>query len=144
MNSNIGYYVSSLPQILAFRNRLSSLTLVDGCVDGGEKATHRGVDWAAVREHAAAALLQLSHHNIRFKTQALQAGALEPLAALQESGTQRAKDKAATLLNILKQSPSEDQYGDEGEVLYGRALYRRGDRGSNNRSTVSKFDSAQF
>ena len=118
---------------------------MDGCADDGAKALHGGVDWAAVREHAAAALLQLSHHNIRFKTQALQAGALEPLAALQESGTQRAKDKAATLLNILKQSPSQDQCGDEGEVLYGRALYRRGDRGGgNNRGIISKFDSAQF
>ncbi|CAK9193584.1 unnamed protein product [Sphagnum troendelagicum] len=61
-----------------------------------------------VREHAAAALLQLSHHNYRFKTQALRADAIKPLTMLAEHGNRRSKKKAVALLQILKDKPSED------------------------------------
>ncbi|CAK9193817.1 unnamed protein product [Sphagnum troendelagicum] len=61
-----------------------------------------------VREHAAAALLQLSHHNYRFKTQALRADAIKPLTMLAEHGNRRSKKKAVALLQILKDKPSGD------------------------------------
>lgn len=119
------------------------------CADDEESRSRGGDDWGSVREHAAAALLQLSHNNLRFKTQALQRGAIEPLVALQETGSQRARDKATALLRILKESPNQD--GGEGEALYTRALYRRGARGgyTNNATgadgeTTSKPESAQF
>lgn len=90
--------------------------------DGGVNASGRGVDdWASVREHAAAALVQLSNHNLRFKAQALQAGALEPLTMLAEQGTQHARDKATLLLNILC---TEKKLTVEGNTaLYAPALY---------------------
>ncbi|CAM6049197.1 unnamed protein product [Sphagnum compactum] len=76
-----------------------------------------------VREHAAAALVQLSNHNLRFKAQALQAGALEPLTMLAEQGTQRARDKATLLLNILR---TESKFSGAGDTaLYAPALYGR-------------------
>jgi hypothetical protein len=105
-----------------------------------------------VREHAAAALLQLSNQNLRFKGQALQAGAVEPLVALQERGTQRAKDKATALLHILRDSPS--QQNGSGEALYVRASYQRraprgnsdgnSSSGSGTYSASQRSDSAQF
>jgi len=118
---------------------------MDGADD--EESTNRGGDdWGAVREHAAAALLQLSHNNLRFKVQALQRGAIEPLVALQETGSHRAKEKATTLLRILTESPNQD--GVEGEALYTRALYRRGVHMNNAKGAgseiASKSESAQF
>jgi hypothetical protein len=74
-----------------------------------------------VQAHAAAALVQLSNHNLRFRAQALQAGALEPLTMLAEQGTQRARDKATLLLNILC---TERKLTVEGNTaLYAPALY---------------------
>ncbi len=67
----------------------------------GEDTSSRAQDWTSVQEYAAAALVKLSNHNLRFRAQALQAGALEPLTILAEQGTQCARDKATLLLNIL-------------------------------------------
>lgn len=121
---------------------------MDGA-DDEESRNRGGDDWGAVREHAAAALLQLSHNNLRFKTQALQRGAIEPLVAVQETGSQRAREKASALLRILTESPNQE--GGEGEALYARALYRRGARGGHMNNTMgagseaaSKSESAQF
>ncbi|CAK9216396.1 unnamed protein product [Sphagnum jensenii] len=90
--------------------------------DGGDGNSSGGVDdWATVQAHAAAALVQLSNHNLRFRAQALQAGALEPLTMLAEQGTQRARDKATLLLNILC---TERKLTVEGNTaLYAPALY---------------------
>ncbi len=89
--------------------------------DGGDGNSSGVDDWATVRAHAAAALVQLSNHNLRFRTQALQAGALEPLTMLAEQGTQHARDKATLLLNILC---TEKKLTVEGNTaLYAPALY---------------------
>ncbi len=75
----------------------------------GDEGAAKGVDdWASVQEHAAATLLQLSHHNYRFKTQALRADAIKPLTMLAENGNRRSKKKAVALLQILKDKPSGD------------------------------------
>lgn len=128
---------------------LSSYLLISiFSADGDSDSSSRGgsVDWASVREYAAAALLQLANQNLRFKGQALQAGAVEPLVALQEHGTQRARDKATALLNIVR----NNKQNDEGEALYMRASYqRRGPRGGDGHSdgdysATQRPDSAQF
>lgn len=116
--------------------------------DGDSDSSSKGgsADWASVREYAAAALLQLANQNLRFKGQALQAGAVEPLVALQEHGTQRARDKATALLNILRNNKPNGQ----GEALYMRASYQhRGPRGGDGHSggdysASQRPDSAQF
>ncbi|CAK9881354.1 unnamed protein product [Sphagnum jensenii] len=76
-------------------------SLVDPIHQDGEDTSSRAQDWASVQEYAAAALVKLSNHNLRFRAQALQAGALEPLMILAEQGTQCARDNATLLLNIL-------------------------------------------
>ncbi|XP_068654550.1 U-box domain-containing protein 4-like [Aristolochia californica] len=54
------------------------------------------------KEHAAAALLQLSRNSNRFCSVVLQEGAVPPLVALSQSGTPRAKEKAQALLNYFR------------------------------------------
>jgi hypothetical protein len=78
------------------------------CSVGDEGAAKGVEDWASVWEHAAAALLELSHDNLRFKTQALRADAIKPLTKLAEHGNRRSKKKAVALLQILKHKPSGD------------------------------------
>ncbi len=69
----------------------------------GDEGAAKGVDdWASVREHAAAVLLQLSHQNSQFKMQALDAGIIRPLQKLVEHGTKRAKRKAIALLQKIE------------------------------------------
>lgn len=77
----------------------------------------------------------------------MQAGAIEPLTALQVHGTQRAKDKARALLSILR----DDQQNGQNEALYTRPSYqRRAPRGGadghsgGDYSGSHKPDSAQF
>jgi hypothetical protein len=38
----------------------------------GEETSSRVQDWVSVQEYAAAALVKLSNHNLRFRAQALQ------------------------------------------------------------------------
>ncbi|CAM6083562.1 unnamed protein product [Calypogeia fissa] len=97
------------------------------------------VNWAEVREHAAATLLQLSHHNFRFKSQALQAGALDGLQRLAVEGTPRAREKAAALLTILRDAPNADNSTEDNGSLYRRS-YLRNARGC----VDDKAESAQF
>ncbi|KAL3690101.1 hypothetical protein R1sor_016410 [Riccia sorocarpa] len=90
--------------------------LVNLLTKGNEDGSSSGegqqrVNWAEVREHAAAALLLLSQHNFRFRAQASQAGALAGLQRLEVDGTPRAREKAAALLEILRE-PSRGQDGD--------------------------------
>lgn len=103
-------------------------------------------DWASVRENAAAALLQLANHNLRFKGQAVQAGAVAALAALQEHGTPRAKDKATTLLNILKETTNPLKSRHERPSYQRRATSRGGDLTTHSETYAPnpRPDSAQF
>ncbi|CAK9207271.1 unnamed protein product [Sphagnum troendelagicum] len=85
--------VKELVNIFALRSLPPPLGPVD------DDAAVKGLnDWASVREHAAAVLLQLSHQNSQFKMQALDAGIIRPLQKLVEHGTKRAKRKAVALL----------------------------------------------
>lgn len=119
--------------------------LTEGDENGAAKTTSQEgeedskMNWAEVREHAAAALLQLSHHNFRFKSQALQAGGLESLQRLAVEGTPRAREKAAALLTILRDVPDADDFMEDKASLY-RRPYVRNARGG----VDDKADSAQF
>jgi HEAT repeat protein len=89
--------VKELVNILALRSLPPPLGPVD------DDAAVKGLnDWASVREHAAAVLLQLSHQNSQFKIQALDAGIIRPLQKLVEHGTKRAKRKAVALLQKIE------------------------------------------
>ncbi|XP_073138041.1 U-box domain-containing protein 4-like isoform X2 [Henckelia pumila] len=54
------------------------------------------------KENAAAALLQLCNHSNKFCRIVLQEGVIPPLAALSQSGTPRAREKANQLLQLLR------------------------------------------
>ncbi|KAL2652573.1 hypothetical protein R1flu_020701 [Riccia fluitans] len=106
--------------------------LVNLLTKGDEDDTTGGegqerVNWAEVREHAAAALLLLSQQNFRFRAQASQAGALAGLQRLEVEGTPRAREKAAALLEILRE-PSRGRDGglDNPATLYRRAYNHPG------------------
>lgn len=64
-----------------------------------------------IQEHTVAVLLLLSHNNLRFKSLAMQAGAMELLVGLAESGNVRTKEKATILTSIMK-GVSDDEDGD--------------------------------
>lgn len=110
----------------------------EGAAQDGE--TDNKVNWAEVREHSAATLLQLSHHNVRFKSQALQAGALGGLQRIAVEGTPRAREKATALLTILRDAPNADNPSEENGSLYRRS-YVRSARGG---VADDKAESAQF
>ncbi|KAF3571976.1 hypothetical protein F2Q69_00061843 [Brassica cretica] len=54
------------------------------------------------KENAASVLLQLCLNSPKFCTLVLQEGAIPPLVALSQSGTQRAKEKAQQLLSHFR------------------------------------------
>jgi hypothetical protein len=73
---------------------------------------------AQIREQAASVLLVLSKGNLRFKFMAMQAGALEHLAALARNGTPRARAKALALLELMKEtSPGSIEHPDSYGVI---------------------------
>ncbi|BBM99012.1 vacuolar protein 8 [Marchantia polymorpha subsp. ruderalis] len=105
---------------------VSLLTKGDEDSGGADKSEEHKVNWPEVREHAAAALLQLSQHNFRFRTQATQAGALDGLQRLEAEGTPRAREKAAALLSILREAPRGQKSSlDIPTSLYPRRSYVR-------------------
>lgn len=63
-----------------------------------------------IQENAVAALLLLSRNNTRFKSLAVQAGAIELLVWLAEHGNVRTKEKVSVILSIMRGvSDDEDQ-----------------------------------
>ncbi|CAM6115811.1 unnamed protein product [Calypogeia fissa] len=96
-------------------------------------------NWAEVREHAAPTLMQLSHDNFRFKSPALQAGALDGLQRLAVERTPRAQEKEAALLTILRDAPNAYNSTKDNGSLFRRS-YLRNARGG----VDDKAESAQF
>ncbi|XP_044477430.1 U-box domain-containing protein 38-like [Mangifera indica] len=68
----------------------------------------------ATRENCVAALFALAHGNMRFRGLAKDAGAAEVLREVEERGSQRAREKAKRLLQILKGRKEEDDEDWEG------------------------------
>ncbi|KAE8658860.1 U-box domain-containing protein 4 [Hibiscus syriacus] len=58
------------------------------------------------REIAVATLLQICEDNLLFRAMVAREGAIPPLVALSQSGTNRAKQKASTLIELLRQPRS--------------------------------------
>ncbi|KAK4740488.1 hypothetical protein SAY87_032397 [Trapa incisa] len=70
----------------------------------------------AARENCVAALYALSHGNMRFRGLARDARAVDVLREVQERGTDRAREKARRLLEVMKDREGED--GDDDDDLY--------------------------
>uniref|UniRef100_A0A7C9AXS6 RING-type E3 ubiquitin transferase n=1 Tax=Opuntia streptacantha TaxID=393608 RepID=A0A7C9AXS6_OPUST len=63
----------------------------------------------STRENCVAALYALSHGSMRFKALAKEARAVEVLKEVEESGSERAKEKAKRILVMLKGQPQEPE-----------------------------------
>ncbi|KAJ6327981.1 hypothetical protein OIU77_009793 [Salix suchowensis] len=58
------------------------------------------------KEIAVSILLQICEDNLVFRAMVTREGAIPPLVALTQSGTNRAKQKAETLIDLLRQPRS--------------------------------------
>lgn len=77
------------------------------------------LDSEATRENCVAALYALSHGSLRFKGLAKEARAVEVLREIEETGTERAKEKARRVLQMMKAlGDGDDQEGSEFDSLY--------------------------
>lgn len=82
------------------------------------------LDSEATRENCVAALFALSHGNMRFRGLAREAKAVEVLREVEERGSERARDKATRLLQMMRgREDDEDEDRDwEGKLESGRGL----------------------
>ncbi|GFZ10160.1 ARM repeat superfamily protein [Actinidia rufa] len=69
------------------------------------------------KEIAVAILLQICDANLAYRTMVTREGAVPPLIALTVSGTSRAKQKAETLIALLRQTRSGDTAATTSDVL---------------------------
>lgn len=67
----------------------------------------------STREYTVAALYSLSHGSMRFKALARQVRAGEMLKVVAEDGSQRAKEKAKRILEILREKDEEEEEAEE-------------------------------
>ncbi|CAN8251553.1 unnamed protein product [Cochlearia groenlandica] len=71
---------------------------------------------ASARENCVAALFALSHESLRFKGLAKEARAVEVLKEVEERGTERAREKAKKILQLMRERvPEDDVEEEEGE-----------------------------
>ncbi|XP_010533481.1 PREDICTED: U-box domain-containing protein 38 [Tarenaya hassleriana] len=71
---------------------------------------------ASAHENCVAALFALSHENLRFKGLAREARAVDALKEIEERGTERAREKAKKILQVMKERVPTDE-DDDGESL---------------------------
>ncbi|XP_061369631.1 U-box domain-containing protein 38-like [Gastrolobium bilobum] len=84
------------------------------------------LDSEATRENCVAALYALSHRSLRFKGLAKEARVVEVLKEIEETGTERAKEKAKRVLQMMR---TQNQEGlDFNEVLESGGLTRTRNR----------------
>ncbi|CAN4079289.1 unnamed protein product [Withania somnifera] len=74
-------------------------------------------DSESTRENCLAALYGLSHGGLRFKGLAKEAAAEELLIQVEEMGSERAKDKARKILEVLRQKDEEEEEVDWEKLL---------------------------
>ncbi|KAJ4869827.1 U-box domain-containing protein 38 [Raphanus sativus] len=78
---------------------------------------------AAARENCVAALFALSHESLRFKGLAKEARVVEVLKEVEERGTERAREKARKILQLMRERvPEEDDDDGEGTVDWDRVI----------------------
>lgn len=68
----------------------------------------KGVEWEATREHCVAALCGMSHGSLRFKALAKEARAVEVLREVEGGGSDRAREKARRMLQMMRAEGEED------------------------------------
>ncbi|XP_027366590.1 U-box domain-containing protein 38-like [Abrus precatorius] len=103
------------------------------------------LDSEATRENCVAALYALSHRSLRFKGLAKEARAVEVLKEIEETGTERAKEKARKVLQMMRAVGDAD--GEEGFEFDGildsggfaRNRYRVGGARNNNLVNSTTF-----
>ncbi|XWS37393.1 hypothetical protein CRYUN_Cryun19dG0039200 [Craigia yunnanensis] len=78
----------------------------------------------ATRENCVAALFALSHGSMRFKGLAKEARAIEVLREVEERGSERAKEKAKRILQMMRTREEEDEEIDWEEALDSGGLSR--------------------
>ncbi|XP_050221126.1 U-box domain-containing protein 38-like [Mercurialis annua] len=101
------------------------------------------VDSEATRENCVAALFALSHGSLRFKGLAKEARAVEVLREIEERGSDRAREKAKKILQMMRGRDEEDEDCDwEGILESGglsRTRYRVGPGAGKNGPNSSNF-----
>lgn len=71
----------------------------------------------STRENAVAALFALSHGNMRFRGLARDAGAVEALRVVEEKGSDRAREKARRMLQMMRgRGDGDDDEDDDGDA----------------------------
>ncbi|XP_020229937.1 U-box domain-containing protein 38 [Cajanus cajan] len=100
------------------------------------------LDSVATRENCVAALYALSHRSLRFKGLAKDARVVEVLKEVEETGTERAREKARKVLYVLRTVVDGD--GDEGDEFFESAgltrnRYRVGPARSHNLVNTTTF-----
>ncbi|KAL0792113.1 hypothetical protein Bca101_063490 [Brassica carinata] len=76
---------------------------------------------AAARENCVAALFALSHESLRFKGLAKEGRVVEVLKGVEERGTERAREKAKKILQLMRERVPEEDDG-EGTVDWDRVI----------------------
>ncbi|KAF8089337.1 hypothetical protein N665_0509s0006 [Sinapis alba] len=88
-----------------------------------ERRTEESRSLAAVRENCVAALFALSHESLRFKGLAKEARVVEVLKEVEERGTERAREKAKKILQLMRERvPQEEEDDGEGTVDWDRVI----------------------
>ncbi|XP_010462160.1 PREDICTED: U-box domain-containing protein 38-like [Camelina sativa] len=94
-----------------------------------EEATGAGAgrSSSSARENCVAALFALSHESLRFKGLAKEARAVDVLKVVEERGTERAREKAKKILQLMRERVPEDEEDDgEGSVDWNRVIDSNG------------------
>ncbi|EOA15039.1 hypothetical protein CARUB_v10028396mg [Capsella rubella] len=82
---------------------------------------------SSARENCVAALFALSHESLRFKGLAKEARAVDVLKEVEERGTERAREKAKKILQLMRERVPEDEDEDgEGSVDWDRVIDSNG------------------
>lgn len=82
---------------------------------------------SSARENCVAALYALSHESLRFKGLAKEARVVEVLKEVEETGTERAREKAKKILQLMRERvPEEDDEDGQGSVDWDRVIDSNG------------------
>lgn len=88
-----------------------------------ESTEARSSSSSSARENCVAALFALSHESLRFKGLAKEARAVEVLKEVEERGTERAREKAKKILQLMRERvPEEDEEDGEGSIDWDRVI----------------------
>lgn len=148
--------VSALLGMLKSRNLANRVLLIlcnlAACVEGRsamldanavailvELLRRKEVGSEATRENCVAALYAMSHGSMRFKGLARDAKAVEALREVEEKGTDRAREKARRLMEIMRGREQDEEEDPNGLVPsesggFTRTRYRLGGFGSDGRN----------